>query len=278
MRITNQQYEAWYNMPEVKFEMIKFLKNREYGLYSKINPKATTRTFRAHSVQHLDMIWKATGTFVNKNLYNHYTSVAKFQDGVPMLTLNLFNRDTSDWVNSCWKKVVAYDFFIDIDSPDHDSMEFAKESALELMKMLDNMNCPYELRFSGMGFHFVIPYKFCPQGYHFNPYDDGNIYRYFSHIAHHLNKKISELIDTNIYDLRRLIKCPYSLSCYGHGTYVSVTFNKRDDLLHFKLEDYEVNKWVGRMRGRGKHLFNDYGNGKYFFKRMDEELKCQKKE
>jgi len=265
-------YRRWYWSPDVKFEMIKFMFNREYALLTKEMPQASIRNLRAHSVQHLDLIWRATGTFSGTKYYNQYTSVAKFKNGVPILTLNLVKRDAEQWNLGCYNDIVSYDFFVDIDAPEHRYMDFAVDSAIQLMKFYDSCNLPYELRFSGMGFHFVVPYEFCPQDLPLNPYAATNIYKLYSAIASYLFDKYSELIDKTIYDSRRLIKCPYTLAVYGHRTYVSVPFLNRSELLNFNLDDYVPDKWLGKVRNRGTRLFNSDGNGKYFFARLRREV------
>ena len=129
---------------------------------------------------------------------------------------------------------------IDIDAGDFSEMGFAVETADNLKLVFDTQNIPYHLRFSGMGFHFIVPYRYFPSEKSLNPYENKNIYQYMKKISEKLNKKYSEMIDYNIYDSRRIAKLPYSLSIYNDGTYICCPVN---DLKNFNYQDYNLAKF-----------------------------------
>lgn len=261
-------YINWYTSPAVKFNLIKFTYNKEFGLISKFMPGKSARTFRVHSVQHFDMVMDATWSFKNNALSNMFTTVATYALGVPIFSLDLRRRDTGDWKETSYKHIVDYPFFIDIDAPTHNYMKGAQNSALSIMSFLDDLKCPYELRFSGKGFHFLIPeYKDFKGADKYNAFSDDNIYSFYKNIAESLHDRFSEFIDTDIYDSRRLIKLPYSLVSYETGEqYIAMPLLSRLELLDFKIERYAPELWrASDLRVRGNKIFNSDGDVNQFY-------------
>ena len=223
---------------------------------------------RIHNVQGIDVWFKVLRIHEFQREYNLYYSLAKYRNGIPFSTLKLSDRDFSDWTKNHWKEMVSYDFLLDIDAGNHTDIMFAHESAMNVKKLFDRLDVPYHLRFSGRGFHFVIPYEFFKHEADylievFNPEDDENVYKFFMNIAMKLHSLSSEMIDTSIYDSRRVTKIPYSLSLYDGRNYVCYSFENDLDFDNFILQEMKpynqyhkvvsVNKWQ-------EHLFNNKGN------------------
>ncbi len=230
----------------------------------------TTRMIRIHNVQGLDVWFKSLKIYRLLRGYSIYYSLAKYKQGIPYGTIALDKRDFGDWNTEHWKEMVSYDFLLDIDAGNHTDMKFAHLSAASIKKLFDELEVPYHLRFSGRGFHFVIPYEYFKVPLEdrvsigiFNPDTVGNVYSTYMKIAMKLHSSYSEMIDTSIYDSRRVTKIPYSLALYDGRNYVCATFNSDDEFDYFNLKDYrpyniyhEV-KSVNRWR---EHLFNPKGN------------------
>lgn len=262
----------WYNLAEVKFELIKQTYNREFAVLppKHFNQKYGTRTLRLHSVQHLDFIlWNQLKCKLTKKCLNLYYSLATYKKGLPMLGANLRERDTSDWKDNHYKHIIAYDLLIDIDAGSHDEITYAQESALKIVDELDDCEVPFQLRFSGMGFHIIIPYWFFRDvKISFNPFAENNIYKLYTRILVNLHDRVSEMIDFKIADSRRICKLPYSIAFYDGCEYVCAPINKRVELLDFNLENYKPQKWVCKMRGRSPLTFNsEFDNPEKFLKR-----------
>jgi len=259
-------FREWYARPDVKFEIIKFLKDREFAMLtptSDVNngvKDRSTRTLRCHSVQHFDFIMKPMmKTHLIESVYNLYYSLAWYQGGVDKLGANLRERDTSDWVRNHWKKMEGYDFLIDIDAPSHSQLMYAHESAKAIKSRLDSAKVPYEVRFSGCGFHFIIPaYFFENVARHYNPDEADSIYDFYTSISNLLYENISELVDWNICDSRRIVKVPYSLAFYEEVVYVCYPFKNNEEFENFKLTDALPHKWKN-IRDRGTFMFNGLG-------------------
>ena len=261
-------YPEWYKTPQVKFRMIQYTHNREC-MFIKQNDGyggGTTRMIRIHNVQGIDVWFKVLRIHEFQREYNLYYSLAKYKDGIPYSTLELAKRDFGNWIKEHWKEMVSYDFLLDIDAGNHHDIEFAYLTANTIRRYFNSFNVPYHLRFSGRGFHFVIPYKYFNDNLayiDFNPDADENVYKFFMHIAMKLHSLFSEMIDTSIYDSRRVVKIPYSLALYDGRNYVCYPFEDDEDFDNFRLQDMKphakyhqvtsVNKWH-------EHLFNSNGN------------------
>ena len=258
--------QQWYNLASVKFESIKFLYNREFALLvpSFINnndvKKRSVRNLKCHSIQHLDFNLKATDMFKKETPYCFYYSMAKFKSGVPNQNLNFAKRNNLDWNENCYKEIISYDCLIDIDAPDFDDLQFAYESAIDLKKVFNSLNVPYELRFSGMGFHFIIPYKYLPQNLTLNPHKENNLYQFLTIFVKKLYDKYTELIDMGIYDSRRVCKIPYSLALYENDAFVCTPFLNDEEFNKFRLYDYRPVNYPFDIKQRGTKIFNENGN------------------
>lgn len=212
-------YYDWYNSPAIKYEIIKFFYRREMATIRKPGNNAF-RMLKCHTTQHFDFLW---GTIIEaerqNELHNIYYSLARYHNGIPNQNFKQGGkRDNYQWNKTHYQEMESYDFLIDIDAHDC-SLDFAYNSATELKEFFDDNNIPYELRFSGNGFHFIIPYYFFQDDFNLhdinlNPNEAHNIYQTYTKIAKYLHDNFSSLIDWKIYDSRRVCKVPCSLSCY----------------------------------------------------------------
>lgn len=259
---------TWYNDLAVQYEMVKFTKYRETVL---LTPKEyhdrgyNTRMLRIHSPQHLQFIMRLMGWVKNNNIYNIYSTLATYKDGIPLLDHNsIFDKKlrNKEWKETHYKNMVSYDFLLDIDSDSHKNMDYALDSAKEIKRALDLAGCPHELRFSGMGFHFVIPfYYFIDLNLPFDPNTLKNIYNLYKNLAISLHKDYSEMIDLTIYDSRRVVKVPYSLAIYKDDAYVCLPIKSYVEFNNFSLENMHFKKFDPQLdiRGRDSYIFNHEG-------------------
>lgn len=197
---------------------------------------------------------------------NVYYSLAKYKEGLPVMSpvLHFRKKDIEQWRDKMNSMIVSYDCLIDIDSPDHAHMGYAKETAGDITRLLNKFKVPYYLRFSGMGYHIVIPYDaFYHLDIHMNPEEDvdRSVYTLFNTITDRLNDKFSEMVDTGLHDSRRILKVPYTLSMYADGCFVCWPFNSRSEFLEKSWKDFLVDR-RGNFAGeekifrRGQKLFN----------------------
>jgi len=267
-------YLAWYGTQAVRFEIIKSLYCREFALISKHTPKASIRNLKSHSVKNFDYIlWNLLHLRNKKILFSLYYSLAKYINGVPNSPRTLvewtkcdtWKKVKEDWKFNHYKKMESYDFVIDIDAGDHADIIHAKETTINIRNYFDKLNIPYEVRYSGKGFHFIIPKKFFPD-YSYDPNDENNIYKMYQKIAKYLYDEFSEMVDVDIYDSRRVLKIPYTLALYpdDYNCYICFPLHTRAGLDNFQFKEYilteknfDVYKKIIKMRGL--HLFNADG-------------------
>lgn len=280
----HQDIMNWYFKKEVKFEIIKHLYNRELAFLTpasiikqkKSVARYSVRTLRAHNVQSFDYLYNELHIKTKRKFFNMYYSLAKFINGLPMQTMNLQKRNNEKFITNIHKHMIAYDFLIDIDEDDHKNIKVAHESAKMIKEFFDITATPYELRFSGMGFHFIIPYEYFkpyitnPLDYEYNPFEQGenSIYFLYKRIAEMLKETFSELVDTTIYDTRRICKIPFSLAIYSDNAYICYPFRDSKDFENFKLNDYSLRNFNKEIRGQSQIIFNERGNINLLLKQL----------
>ncbi|GAH36612.1 unnamed protein product, partial [marine sediment metagenome] len=209
---------SYYYRLDVQYEIIKQLKNRECALLlpswetNVKSLKKSVRNLRVHSPQYLQRALKKLNfiTVKETELFNLYGSVATYKEGIPFTVLYLADRDTKTWNRIHYTKMVAYDFFLDIDAGSHKDINHALRSCIMVCDFLTSLKCPYSVRFSGKGFHIIIPHKYFKFN-KFDPHDENNIYKSYYIIAKYILDEFSEMVDLSIYDSRRVCKIAYSL-------------------------------------------------------------------
>jgi len=263
-------YEAWYYRIDVQFEMVKFLKDRETAFISK-NPDTQpggSRMHKVHCTKHFQLNMRCF-PLRKEYPYNIYHSVAKYEQGIPNQSLN-FKIKSESQINKDWKdgqhikEMVEYDLVIDIDALSHDDFNNARESAVLLHNKFMFLGVPHEIRFTGMGFHFVCPTTDLMTEYIFDTvfgeHGDKSIFKACAKIGKYLYNNVSEMIDLKIYDSRRVIKCPYSLSIYDEkDAYICLPILSSDELKTSTLNSFKVttSKSFTSVRGRGTKIFNE---------------------
>jgi DNA primase len=264
-----EDYKKWYSNEALLYELVKPMVGREVSFLSDT---INVRGIKAHKVEFLLQNFEVFG-FKDKFI-NIYNSVASLYN-MPMFSFNLISRmKQQEEFNKIFNNhVTAFDFVIDMDGKEnfkrcYNDTEYLKE-------VFDNFGVPYSLKTSGTGFHFVIEDKNMP-------YTNSNISK-TSIKSKYSNKEINDnmdyiirfnkalaermkfvfglrSMDILIYDLRRILKAPYSID-YKSG---NVAFPLTDEQFkNFDYNDYHVTKLIGTdLKYRGL-LFRDGNLGNF---------------
>jgi hypothetical protein len=256
--INNEQFKKMFSNTEQSFSVVEGggADGASFHEKSFINNEHLNKTFINNEHRHF-VVEKSTP-------YNFYYSLARYTEGIPMQTMNFSLRDNSGWQKTHTHSMQDYDFLLDIDAGSHDDIMMAHYSARLISDLFDEKNIPYELRFSGKGFHIIIPSGYFPS-HSYNPKAEDSIYRLYAKIAKFLENNYSEMIDSGIYDSRRICKVPYSWALYEDAEYLCIPFIDKKDFLDFELKQYQFLDKLGSMpdcfnvRGRGTKVFNSSG-------------------
>jgi hypothetical protein len=159
----------------------------------------------------------------------------------------------------------GYDFLIDVDAGDFEDIDGAYQSTREIISFFDFKDIPYEIRFSGKGFHLIIPHNYFSlfnvnYTIMFNLKEEKNVYQLYSKIAKKLSDRFSEMIDLKIYDSRRVCKIPFSLALYKERIYVCYPFTTIEEFDDFRLINFELWNFNKPIRQEKRTVFNADGN------------------
>jgi len=217
-----EQYKTHYLKPEVQQEICSFCLMREAAviapgwMHEEGAFQNGQRNLRIHEPY---MVKKIHNFKLDKSEtpVQWYYSLATYSNGLPFKNFLIPTQQKTFWIINHWKSMVAYDFCMDIDAPSFEYKDLALKDAQKIAKDLLSFMRRVEIRDSGKGFHIIVAYEDLPkhlQQCSFNPYHENNIYTEFKKIALRYYETHSEMIDTSIYDSRRVVKTPGSLAIY----------------------------------------------------------------
>ena len=254
-----------YTNKNIQFRIVSHLYNRETMMMTTSRTddkykKATKRYIRIHNVSHFEFWMKRAEVLTTDKCYNLYYSLAKYKHGIPYTDPKKFTSESNDdWRANHFKEMNDYDFAIDIDASDkYEEMELAYFSFKEMVKEFDSLNVPYYPRFSGMGFHIVIPYKYFQHlGLSFEIGEGHNsIYSYYRQLSEKLSREFTEQIDKKIYDSRRVLKIPFTLALYKDNIQLCKPFYSRDEIETFKYNPDNYTVDYSKIPFNNEPLFN----------------------
>lgn len=256
--------KAWYSREDVLNQISNFSRKRETGFIvpswcEADMKKASTQMLKCEKKEHLIFYMGDLGMFRRNIFYNLYSSVIVYRNGIPfqdMRDMAKRREKNSHWFAIKHNEVERCDFFVDIDAGNHDDIDMAHVSTSIIKGIFDRFGLMYELRFSGCGFHFMIPIE--QHEYSFYVSDEKNIYSYYMLIAKMLHDVCSQMVDWEIYDSRRFHKLPYSLANYDEDIYVCLPIMGDEQFKNFDLRNYKWDAWLESdlIKDRGTHFFN----------------------
>lgn len=240
--------DMWYRNAPVAFELVKCMNRRE-SVFLATNRKLTHRCLKMNAVRFFYKSAHRFHFFDREYQYNIYSSVALF----PRLPMFSFNWDTKKVEQKEFNEhfrdyLEGYDFVVDLDNPD---LKAVHESGKRLKAMLDKYKIRYHVKFSGTkGFHFVVQFEDLPEQLKLlNPDDLVVIFKRFAYELKYMHKV--EDIDETIYDLRRILKTPYSVV---YPTYLIALPLTDAQFEQFDLDIVSLDYWLtntDKIRNRG---------------------------
>lgn len=272
MNISIDDYKKWYHNLAVQYQMFSYIKKREYAMISRNDDRVAIRKLKITNVQGFQFWWTLLiEQQKDTRMFEHYYSLASYVN-IPNRSFKrvegkgVYDTDEEYW-KTPYKDQVSYDMLIDIDSKT-DDLFYAHLSAMKVHAMLDKWNVPHKIFCSGRGFHFIIPYEDFtiaenPIGRNeFNPHDDENIYKRYQSIAVYLHEHCSELIDSDIYDSRRVCRLPFSLNIDEYNkAFVCFPFIDEDMFLSFHEGMRDISYWLQHdIRSAKPKVFNSSGS------------------
>ena len=199
-KLSLETYNKYYSRLDVLFEIIKTMKGREVAFF---RPDANFRGIKAHNISYLQNNMK--GFHFNERITNIYNSVASVFN-MPMFSYAPDKRSEqyAFFAKNFKNYFTDYDFCFDFDNKD--SLKECHNETGIMKDLLDEYNVPYYIKFSGNGFHIVISGEIIEAS---SPMDKlKNINYYGTYLADFYGL---QTMDASIYDIRRVLKTPYSL-------------------------------------------------------------------
>lgn len=209
----------------------------------------------ANTAQAFHKALKYSGFYDSPCILNTYYSLAAYQRGIPINDEYFFTIPKSKWKSEHWKEMTAYDFVVDIDCKDmHEAKTIGYESALMVHDWLVKRGFDVQIRFSGKGFHLVVTFeqfqKRAGFTFHssFDPDSEESIYSHYQHLASEMHDSLTEWIDLGIYDSRRVIKLPFTLSFYKEETgvrpVVAYPFSSIKEFKYFNFDNLYLENFI----------------------------------
>jgi hypothetical protein len=194
---------------------------------------------------------------------NCYYSLAVFEHGVPFTSILIENKKQRNEIckkfnEECYDDIIEFDFLVDIDLRDHEDVELGKEALENISEFLDEHDFPYQVVFSGKGFHIKTPYKYF--GLECDSRISDNVYEVYQEIAVYLNENFSDFVDCSIYDPRRLCKIPFTVAFYKNFAVFCAPLNTKQEIENFKIENYKYGNYL--PENYDIIIFNETGNVK----------------
>ena len=238
--------KAYYSHIEVMFEMVKCMRGKEVCFLSK---DYKFRNIKAHNIAFLFSNMRAFS--FDQREYNIYISCMDFFD-MPAFSFNseVRREQSTDFIKNFKNYSSGFDLFIDIEGGEN-----FLEEAKKLKALFDGYKVPYYVKNSGNGFHFVIP------SIYFKSYLPNHLERkdVFSRFATTVKKLLDlKLLDTTVYDNRRVYKCPYSFD-FNTGRVCLPLSDEEFNNFSFEMVTPEAVLHFG-VKNRGLLLRNENGS------------------
>lgn len=262
--------ETWdfYKQRIIQFQLLNGTRERE-SFFKDFDGHLHIRPMNLFSTQGIEYNLASCG--FNERPFHFFASVAlidwrKFKN--PPEDKKLWKEFRAEFKEAFDSLVKGYDFIIDIDSPD---LVQAHATASKIKKIFDEYSLPYYIIFSGSkGFHFHIDWadwSHIALKQSSNPKDWAEMSK---QVAKNLTQKIgvnfgSEKEIDSIYDLRRVLRVPYSVHPKTQFVALPLDDKQFNEFVPTAFTIGNVNRNIRLMnRGTMKHPCSAEGLKKFF--------------
>jgi hypothetical protein len=255
-------FESHYKRLDVQYCMFNYIKGGKEFAMLTAGYGISCRHIKITNVQGFQFWFRNLSMlYDSKKYYNLYYSMASYSD-IPNRNGNLSTSIDKHFWDNHTDYMTGYDFFLDIDCKKKVLFDGALRVLQDIKNLFDKLNVPYEMVFSGKGFHFKVPSEFVDIEKDFRVNNLDSIYRKYYKILKWLHDNVSPLIDHNIADARRLCKIPYSLAVYKNSITMPFQFNSETEYLEFLKNPKRMMTplfWYDKLYKRQRFLFNRDG-------------------
>lgn len=213
----------YYNKAGIVDSILPFLHERETVFikqYPDDNPDYNNLKYKRIENKN-DFNWNCIKMFHQfRRQYNIYHSIARFKNGLPIISYAGMDKETMKANKDNWKiqhqsKIYAFDLLLDYDAKSYNDLKFMAKDTLKINNILKKRyKCNPRTIFSGRGFQVLIPYEELTK-LHKYPFIEKegqmNIYKQYKKIAKDLHDKYTETIDMAGYDSMKICKVPNTL-------------------------------------------------------------------
>jgi len=206
---------SWYNNPEVLFNIVGAIKERETVFLSKGADAPPIRNIMANYSGFLKSNLDAFRFFERD--YNLYYSLARYKR-MQVFSFNPVIRKEQRlaWNDTAIGNTSSFDFGLDFDSEGLHDVMTAWNDCKKVKDLFDSYGVPYSLKFSGSkGFHITVPHNNLPNLRITSKVDDDmSLFNWLKSVATMLELKLGlPTLDMGIFDPRRIWKADYSWVC-----------------------------------------------------------------
>lgn len=222
-----QRFLKHYSRQEILYEIVKYANSRELSFLGD----GRVRGVMAHKVSYLLRNFKAFD--FGKKLYNVYFTVAKIRN---LGALSFAPPERKKQLKELTEKfnLIAYEYDLVLDFDAKEGHNKAYSQCRELKEYFDCDGIEYFLKFSGSGFHIVIPHYEVSKINPMEKFDFKKRVEFCKEFAQRCKDIFAlDTLDDSIYDMRRLWKCPYTLDIKTGNVAMPLTDTEFNN---FKLE------------------------------------------
>ena len=248
-----ERREKWYNRVEVIYELVKCMGARESALLGKANP---VRCMKIHNIEAMKSNFNAFH-FLERP-YNLYISLAKL-NGMPCFCYRPDERKKQQQVfnDEFTRYLYGYDWGNDFDNKGN--FNKLKKEVFVFVEVLREFKVTHYIKSSGNGLHVIVPWEVIAPFYDL-PRENEELIQDLEDMGMRMKDIYTlPLLDTSVYQLRRIWKCPYSFDIKSGNIALPISyeelkkakegFNSCENAAKLDIRNRGLMVWQGEPEG-----------------------------